>query len=97
MRVELPTVVSVCDWTGVSDRVAAAIASAAQNFGIITDDNKSMVIDKLKIRRERSKSLTKGTAINCSLVKKNTGLFFDGRKDNTIVQKKEGSSFTRKP
>lgn len=48
MRVELPTVASICDRTGVSDRVATAIASAVlKDVGMITDVDKSKVIDRM--------------------------------------------------
>lgn len=54
----LPTLARACDRHGVSDRCAAALASAVlQDFGVITPTDKSKVIDKNRIRRERKKSV----------------------------------------
>ena len=40
----------------ISDRSAAAIAnSVMQDLGLITDDNKTYVIDRSKLRRERER------------------------------------------
>ncbi|CAH0560629.1 unnamed protein product [Brassicogethes aeneus] len=42
MRIKLPSVAAICDHTGISDRAAAAIASAAlQDLGIITGEDKT--------------------------------------------------------
>lgn len=99
MRIKLPSVASICDRTGVSDRAAATIASAVlQDVGIISTSDMSKVIDKNKIRRERKKNREE-------LVKKSDnelgnriikGLYFDGRKDVTMIQEKEGNKFYRK-
>lgn len=97
MRVKLPTVASACDRTGVSDRAAAAIASAVlKDVGIITEDNKSKVIDRMKIRRERGKNRTNEILKSFNQVGGNIGLFFDGRKDKTIAQEKKGNKFYKK-
>ena len=56
MRVNLPSLTLACDRTGVSDRSAAIIASAVlQDFGVVTSDDKSFVVDRSKVRRERTK------------------------------------------
>ena len=55
-RRDLPILARTCDRHGISDRAAAAIASAVlQDFGIITPTYSSKVIDKNKIRRPKQK------------------------------------------
>lgn len=55
-RLELSSVTLACDRTGGSDRSIANIASAGlQDFEIIRPENKSFVVGRSKIRRERSK------------------------------------------
>ncbi|KAK4874543.1 hypothetical protein RN001_013903 [Aquatica leii] len=51
---QLPTLARVCDQFGISNRSAAAIASAVlQNVGIITREDSPNIIDKNKVRRAR--------------------------------------------
>ena len=87
MRVKLSSVASACDRHGLSDRAAASIASAVlQDVGIIHDGDVSQVVDRSKIRRERSqkRKILRGNSSNLI-----TGLYFDGLKDKTMVQVKE--------
>ena len=50
----MPSVTSIADRIGISDRAAAVIASAAlQDFGIITEEDKTNLTDRMKIRRAR--------------------------------------------
>ncbi|KAF8792591.1 Ammonium transporter Rh type B like protein [Argiope bruennichi] len=83
---------------GISDIAAAAIASAAlQHLGIITEEDKTYVINRMKIRSARSTNrrvLIKDNRY--TQITENRGLFFDGRKDITIVQEKRGSHVTPK-
>ena len=54
LRRRLPSLAQACDRHGVSDRAAAAIASAVlQDFCVISDTNLSNVVDQNKIRPER--------------------------------------------
>ena len=54
MCIKMPSVTSIADCIGISDRAAAVIVSAAlQDFGIITEEDKTNLIDKMKIRRAR--------------------------------------------
>ena len=86
MRVNLPSLALACDRHGVSDRAAAGIASAVlQDVGIIHQDDATKVIDRNKVRRERSK---KRVALRMEASNTITGLYFDGRKDKTLAQKK---------
>lgn len=84
MRINLKSTALVSDRYGVSDRATAAIASSVlHDIGIVTSCDHSKVVDKCKIRREKhniradlSSSITENTL---------QGLYFDGRKDDTIV------------
>ena len=86
MRLSLPTLATACDRHGVSDQAAASLVTAVlQDLQVINQGNKSQVIDRSKVRRERHKKhndLTDGSSIPFP------GLDFDGRKDRTMVQEK---------
>lgn len=80
----LKNVSAVCDRYGTSDRESAAIVSAAfQDLGVINNDDKSLVVDRHKLRRARQKTRRKVLNPKISTF---VGLFFDGRKDQTLVQ-----------
>ena len=50
------TLAKICDRFSMSDRAGAFIASAVlKNFGIIDGQNKELIIDRSKVRREREK------------------------------------------
>ena len=70
----------------ISDRAAAAISnSVMQDLGLITDDDKTYVIDRSKLRRERERcrpEIRKKEQENFKLV---NAIYFDGRKDATQV------------
>lgn len=94
LRRELPALARACDRTGVSDRSAAAIASAVlQDFGVISSLDASSVVDRSKVRRERKRKRVEveHTAVT-DIVQ---GLYFDGRKDKTLVNTKKGNKFYR--
>lgn len=96
MRLRLPTLAKTCDRYGVSNRAAAAIASAVlKDVGLITQDNSSKVIDKCKLQRERQKSrkLAIAEQLDSRLIR---GLYFDGRKDKTLVQYSVGGKYHRR-
>jgi len=78
----LPAVATACDRHGVSDRSAAAIASAVlEDFGLVTHEDRSRVIDRMTIRRQRQKKRIKiNENLNANILR---SIFFDGRKDNT--------------
>ena len=55
-RSSLRVVAVTCERFGISDRAGAAVATATLiAFGIVTDTNKTNVIDRSKLRRERQK------------------------------------------
>ena len=60
LRRGMPALARACDRHGLSDRSAAAVASAVlEDFGLVTAADSSNVIDQSKVRRERRK--TRGT------------------------------------
>ncbi|GBM23759.1 hypothetical protein AVEN_271122-1 [Araneus ventricosus] len=74
------------DQFGISDRAGAAIVSAAlQDVDIISESNVLNVVDRNKIRRERTKART---TLLSQVIKDydhdQFGLYFDGRKDRTL-------------
>ncbi|CAH0551074.1 unnamed protein product [Brassicogethes aeneus] len=79
-RTELKKFARVLDRYGVSDRSAAAIASAVlKDVGIITEGDTVNVVDRSKVRRARIKSRQslQDKGIDNSV----KAVFFDGRKD----------------
>lgn len=84
-----------CDRYAVSDRAAAAIASAVlEDVGLITNEDKTSVIDRNKLRRERLKKRKKLQHEQTLDVLR--GLYFNGRKDKTLEQFKQGTQYHRK-
>lgn len=77
----------VCDRTAISDTAAARLANALfVCLGIVDQHNRSSIVDKSKIRREREK-------VRRVLVKRSfddnsklSTLYFDGRRDSTKVR-----------
>lgn len=102
MRVKLPSLASACDRTGVSDRAAATVASAVlQDLGIISDADKTNVIDRMKVRRERKRKRKTfdqkvETETASSLEAAPIGLYFDGRKDKALIHEQKGTKYYRK-
>ena len=91
-RVSFPTVAGVSLRYGASDRMTAAIATAALiDAGLVTENNSSKVLDHHKVHREKLKLMGKlrqqaeekykEGEINCIL--------FDGRKNWTNVMEKD--------
>lgn len=96
MRTKLGAFSETCDRHGISDRSAAALASAVlQDVGIITPDNLSKVIDRSKVRRARQRNRSNLLKIDKPAAEHLQGLYFDGRKDQTMVQVKKGDKFYR--
>lgn len=87
-RNTLPKLAMMCDRFGVSNRLASCIVSAVlDDFGIKDEHNKTIVIDKRKIGREREK------ARNECLRKRYDGeslaaFSFDGRKNDALTREK---------
>lgn len=57
MRIKLPNLAKACDRTGTSDRSAAILINAAlTDMGLLTKEDSSKIIDRSKIRRERTRA-----------------------------------------
>lgn len=96
MRCSLLNFALAIDRTGVSLRNAGIIANALmQDLGLITTKDTSMVIDLSKIVRELKK-LHKLLENNADSTNNYSALYFDGRKDLTVVQEKHGAKYFRK-
>lgn len=95
MTLNLSSLAKICDRTGTSDRAAAAIASSTlQDFGIVTEDDSTKVIDRSKVRRARSR-VRKETSCKVRYNKASsetgvTSIFFDGRRDKTLTVVRKG-------
>ena len=97
MQIKLPSNAFIADYIGISNRVVATSSAALQGLGVITEEDKTIVLEKMEIRRTRSANrsdLFKGR--RCNQVTKNRRLFFNWRKDKKIVQEKEGSKLYKK-
>lgn len=80
-----PILAKTCDRYGVSDRAAAAIASA-----VLHDIRSNIqVIDKSKLRRERKK--VRDDVMSKQKCTDIPALYFDGRKDKTLKIVKKGT------
>ena len=91
----LQTVASACDRTGVSDRAAALIVSSAlQDIGVVSGQDMSEVVDRNKIRRARQKN--RSSTVNEREPKPIKAIYFDGRKDLTLIQEMKGGKYYRK-
>src|SRR6218665_4013852 len=96
MRTKLGAFSETCGRHGISDRSAAALASAVlQDVGIITPDNRSKVIDRSKVRRARQRNRSNLLKIDKPAAEHLQGLYFDGRMNQTMVQVKKGDKFYR--
>lgn len=84
MRIKLKSTALVSDRYDVSDRSTAAIASGVlHDVGIVPNCDISQVVDKCKLRREKHN--IRADLSNSLTENKLQGLYFDDRKDKTIV------------
>lgn len=102
--VKLHEVAIIADRYNISDRAAAAIATATLiDFGIISKDDTRLAVDKSKVRRYRKK--VRDTQVDNVSFEGLEGLYFDGRADSTLVYengavrtvKEEHISFVQEP
>ncbi|CAG4988526.1 unnamed protein product [Parnassius apollo] len=94
-KLNLSSLALACDRTGVSDRAAAIIASSVlKDVGIISTKDPSGVIDRSKLRRERTK--VRSSLQDADRNKIIRGIYFDGRKDKSLVNIKKEGKFYRK-
>lgn len=91
---KLVEVAKVADRCNVSSRVAAQIATAALvDAGQISQNNKILVIDRMKVDRSRRRE--RENQLNSLLFEGIQGIYFDGRHDETI-ESRNGKIVTRK-
>jgi len=91
----LPTVAKICDRYGLSMRSTAAVASAIlADVGLVSTEDLTLVIDKNKIHRAVSKTRTEASKGIGDIVVKS--IYFDGRKDKTLINEKIGDRYHRK-
>ncbi|GBM95596.1 hypothetical protein AVEN_122413-1 [Araneus ventricosus] len=100
MRLGLPSPVVVGDLFGVSDRaVAAIVSSVLHDVGLITSNNSDLVVDENKLQREKAKVRKdlKSQALSEAQAIPLKGLYFDGRKDSTLIEERvDTKRYTRK-
>ena len=85
MCTNLPTFAKMCDRFKISDRAASAVSFALlKDFNMVPPDDNRLLIDRSKVRRKRMKQrkLLQETEIMENI----RGLYFDGRKDKTLIQ-----------
>lgn len=92
--VQIPTVALEAERYGISNRAAAAISTAALvDYGVVSHQDRSNIIDHHKVWRARQqlrKDMRKKRIQNDEEI---VALFFDGRKDSTLVKEKKGSKW----
>ncbi|GBN07805.1 hypothetical protein AVEN_240194-1, partial [Araneus ventricosus] len=100
MRLGLSSTAVVGDRFDVSDRAVAAIASSVlHDVGLITSNNSDLVVDENKLRRENSKVRKdlKFQTLSEAQELPLKGLYFDGRKDSTLIEERvDTKRYTRK-
>ena len=91
MRVKLPATAMACDRYGLSYQASASIATAVlHDLDIVTSDDSSKIIERSKVQRSRETTRKRQQAESDASL---AGLYFDGRKDKTLVN---GEADTRK-
>ena len=95
-KVNLSSFSLACDRTGVSDRAASIIASSVlADFGVINEDDQSEVIDRSKVRRQRTISRSNLINENNKMETVIECIFFDGKKDDCLSMIKKGSKHSK--
>lgn len=94
MRIKFKATAQTSERCNVSDHASAVIASSiSQDLGLITDIETSKVIDKIKMRRERSCVSKKSLKFSPESALRD--LFFYGRKDTLAFEKIDSKYFRR--
>ncbi|CAI9733138.1 Hypothetical predicted protein [Octopus vulgaris] len=94
-RMKFPELASACDRTGVSDRATALTRSVISDLTASASGECSFVIDRSKVRRERSRK-RKSLQQQGGSYKPLFAVYFDGRRDITHVSEQIGKHFVRK-
>lgn len=96
MCLTLPSMATANERMGISDLLAAIIASSfLQYVNLVSYKNITNVIDKSKIRRQWKKVRLKFQIEVSNSKKEIQGIFFDGRKDKTSIVEKKGNQLHR--
>ncbi|CAI9733131.1 Hypothetical predicted protein [Octopus vulgaris] len=92
---KFPELASACDRTGVSDRATALTRSVISDLTASASGECSFVIDRSKVRRERSRK-HKSLQQQGGSYKPLFAVYFDGRRDITHVSEQIGKTFRKK-
>jgi len=85
-RMEWPNLTMMSERYQLSDSASAAVAKAALTYaGLITDLDKTYVIDENKLRREREKYRNIISEEEAIFYKFIDGIYINGRKDATLL------------
>ena len=89
----------MCERYQISDKADAAIGSATlKDFGVVTEYDASLVIDRSKLRRERQKYRDEIRKAEEGLFKIVDEIYIDGRKDATlVVTESDGKMYANRP
>ncbi|XP_031637677.1 uncharacterized protein LOC116350095, partial [Contarinia nasturtii] len=92
-RYDVPSFAAMCDRFGVSDRIASALGtSLMKDIGVKDDKGNLVIMDKSKVRREKSKS--RQEVMRKRYDASNMISFsFDGRKNDSLTMEKIDSKF----
>lgn len=91
MRLQLPTVTEILARTGVPTRAAAMIVTATLvDAKLINATDKSKVVDRSYLKRQKKKMLKKIADVEKKSRSAIEGLYFDGRKDETMQLQTDG-------
>jgi hypothetical protein len=90
-RIMFSNVARIADRMNVSDRAAAAIATATlADVGLVDKQHSTLVLDRSHLRRNRTKVRTNLQSQQEELLE---ALYFDGRKDQTLVQQYKNNKY----
>ena len=85
-RSNWPNLAKIAERFQISDRAAAALANAVlKDVGLVTENDKKLVIDKNKLRRERQKYREDIRQNQSKFFHMINGVYVDGRKDATLI------------
>ena len=85
-RSNWPNLAKIAERFQISDRAAAALANAVlKDVGLVTENDKKLVIDKNKLRRERQKYREDIRQNQSKFFHMINGVYVDGRKDATLT------------
>ena len=97
MRVNLKETAPTSQRYGVNDRATAMIAtSVLKDVGLVSRDASELVTDRSIIRRERNKVREEVKLQAQQHATPTRGLYFDGRRDDTLTQVKQGAKLYRR-